>query len=141
MPKAQKPPRHEGLASQYLQEPGAEAAARQTRKSLGRPSTRTKREERDEDDESFVDAKMSRKILDLARRQQEEIEDEDGAQNPSRLAVQGTGGAFNAGRAAGDISRTVKARDTLNDPRIMPDDSDDDGDDRHKDDDEDVTPL
>ncbi|BFZ53923.1 snoRNA-binding rRNA-processing protein [Savitreella phatthalungensis] len=130
MPKAQKPPRHEGLASQYLQEPGAEAAARQTRKSLARPSTKSKHAEREEKDEEFVDAKMSRKILDLARQQQEEIEHEDGMKASRRDIANLVNNNGSSGTAA--VSLT-KARDTLNDPRIMPDDDSGDDDDNNDD--------
>ncbi|KAK2190599.1 hypothetical protein NP493_74g00038 [Ridgeia piscesae] len=49
-----------------------------------RPTGRTKQRQRNEDDEEYVDERLSRKILEQARSQQEELESEHGLSAPGR---------------------------------------------------------
>lgn len=72
MPKVVKPRHASNLASEINDDTTVNA-----RRSLAK-RTKAKQVEKPENDEEFVDAKLSRKILDLARSQQEEIEAEDG---------------------------------------------------------------
>ncbi|ORY79945.1 Bystin-domain-containing protein [Protomyces lactucae-debilis] len=69
MPKAVRP-KHDPLASQI-------SAESSVRKSLAKQS-RAKHSEKEEKEETYVDPKMSRKILDLARAQQDELDIEAG---------------------------------------------------------------
>ena len=101
MPKVAKP-KHDSLTASYTDELPAR------RKGFVRP-TKDKYAEREEKDEEFVDDRMSRKILDLARQQQEEIEREDGV-------------GLDADEPVVLTSPTRPVRDSLNDPHIMPDD-------------------
>lgn len=106
MPKAQKS-RHESLTAAYTDELPAR------RKGFVRP-TKAKYVEREDKDEEFVDERMSRRILDLAREQQEEIEAEDGLTDGVDAPIDAPG--------TKTLASNRKARDSLADPQIMPDD-------------------
>lgn len=73
MPKVAKPRHGSNLASEITDD-----SIVSQRRGLAR-QTKAKYAEKPEQDEEFVDSKMSRKILDLARAQQEELELEGGS--------------------------------------------------------------
>lgn len=99
MPKAVKPRHSANLASEITDDSTVNA-----RRGLAR-QTKAKYAEKPEKEEDFVDEKMSRKILDLARAQQEELEVENGDNFEDALNDEAT-------------YVPIHTKDTLNNPQL-----------------------
>lgn len=105
MPKVLKPRHSAGLANEIAEDfSGVSTTGSAGRRGTVRQS-RAKFADKPEMEEEFVDAKMSRKILDLARAQQEEVELEDGTLEPNDSEET-------------DMAFPPRSKDTLNNPQL-----------------------